>query len=275
MIFVFFIFYFSHAFLTFDFQLSCAWYRQNVSVEALLERVTHIAYDLLDADRVLIYFVDQTRGDMWCLLNKFNYLPSSTAALRIDETMSVDDVTVNPDVHSFRNRSKTFSSPSMKPASAIPVATLPRASSQRVSLCETESSSLMHSSASLISSCSIDFSLALFLLSLLSLRFHLYSYSALCSDLCWTVSTGFGLAGLVARTRTFEVVADATTDARHDPSYDRQFEYHTRALLCAPILDADGQAMAVLEARNRKSGTSHSCAMYLCICRRKNMLIFE
>lgn len=62
-----------------------------------------------------------------------------------------------------------------------------------------------------------------------------------------------GFAGQVARTGEPILVTDASFDARHDWSYDLQFEYSTRAILCMPILDADGQAMAVLEARNRKS----------------------
>jgi GAF domain-containing protein len=70
----------------------------------------------------------------------------------------------------------------------------------------------------------------------------------------WTVSSNIGFAGWVYRTGQSLRVANASIDSRFDASYDEQFDYHTLAVICAPIVDSQGQTIAVLEARNKKSG---------------------
>jgi hypothetical protein len=91
--------------------------RHNVTVDTLLERVTGIAYDLLDADRVLLYFVDHTHGEMWCLLNKYNYSASAAQDLKVDdEPQPSPAVARRP---SMLNRSRSLITPADAQASLI------------------------------------------------------------------------------------------------------------------------------------------------------------
>ena len=65
----------------------------------------------------------------------------------------------------------------------------------------------------------------------------------------------FGVAGSVAINGVGANIQDVSTDSRFDPTiYDIPFQFQTNSLLCMPIKDTDGSTIAVLEARNKKTG---------------------
>lgn len=62
------------------------------------------------------------------------------------------------------------------------------------------------------------------------------------------------LASHAARTRTMLNIADAHADPRHDGSWDRKSGFHTRAVLCYPIVDDAGKLYGCIQAVNKKRG---------------------
>lgn len=60
-----------------------------------------------------------------------------------------------------------------------------------------------------------------------------------------------GVAGFVAVTGQVLNIKDAYQDGRFDTSMDRQTGYHTRNLLCTPLLAHDGTVLGVAEAINK------------------------
>lgn len=64
-----------------------------------------------------------------------------------------------------------------------------------------------------------------------------------------------GIAGHVARTRQLVNVANAASDARFDPTYDREQQYRTETVLAVPLVATrDGRLLGVLEMLNNRGG---------------------
>ncbi|HEU4383946.1 MAG TPA: HD domain-containing phosphohydrolase [Anaeromyxobacteraceae bacterium] len=63
-----------------------------------------------------------------------------------------------------------------------------------------------------------------------------------------------GVAGAAATTGRPVNVPDAYADPRFHRAVDAATGYHTRTILCVPMLDAGGGVVGVLEALNRKEG---------------------
>jgi adenylate cyclase len=67
-----------------------------------------------------------------------------------------------------------------------------------------------------------------------------------------------GLAGYTARTGEVVNVADAYTDERFNPKFDRETGYVTRSVLCVPVLDREGNVTGVTQAINKQGGKFES-----------------
>jgi adenylate cyclase len=70
------------------------------------------------------------------------------------------------------------------------------------------------------------------------------------------VPIGEGIAGGVAATGERVNIADAYNDPRFNPEVDRRTGYRTRAILCAPVRDAGGRVVAVVQLLNRRDGAA-------------------
>lgn len=68
------------------------------------------------------------------------------------------------------------------------------------------------------------------------------------------VPLGRGIAGFVAQTGVALNLPDAYADPRFHRDVDVKTGYRTRSLLCTPILGADGRAMGVIQALNKRGG---------------------
>lgn len=64
---------------------------------------------------------------------------------------------------------------------------------------------------------------------------------------------GKGIAGYVAATGQALNIQDAYQDTRFNPSIDSITGYRTKSILCLPILDENGQCIAVAEAINKST----------------------
>ena len=64
---------------------------------------------------------------------------------------------------------------------------------------------------------------------------------------------GQGIAGWVARTGQPLLVPDTQSDPRFDPVFDRITNWHTRSVLCVPLM-VKGRVIGVLEALNKPKG---------------------
>lgn len=63
-----------------------------------------------------------------------------------------------------------------------------------------------------------------------------------------------GIAGYVARTGEIVHIDDAYADPRFNPEMDRRTGFRTRAILCVPLRDAQGNVFAVSQLLNRTDG---------------------
>jgi phosphoserine phosphatase RsbU/P len=63
-----------------------------------------------------------------------------------------------------------------------------------------------------------------------------------------------GIAGWVARHGETVRLDDAYQDSRFEPGMDRRLGYRTRALLCLPVRNKNGEIIGVLELLNKKTG---------------------
>lgn len=63
-----------------------------------------------------------------------------------------------------------------------------------------------------------------------------------------------GIAGLVAMTGEPLLITDAHADARFDPSFDKRTGYHTRNILCVPLLGPNDDALGVIQVINQLDG---------------------
>jgi len=66
---------------------------------------------------------------------------------------------------------------------------------------------------------------------------------------------GVGFCGHVAQTGEVVNVPDAYADPRFDPDTDAKTGYRTRTVLTLPVLDTEGEIVAVLQALNKREGT--------------------
>ena len=65
---------------------------------------------------------------------------------------------------------------------------------------------------------------------------------------------GRGVAGHVARTGEIVNLADAATDPRWAPEFDRRTGYHTGSMLAVPVAGADGHLRGVVQVLNKRAG---------------------
>jgi HD-GYP domain-containing protein (c-di-GMP phosphodiesterase class II) len=68
------------------------------------------------------------------------------------------------------------------------------------------------------------------------------------------IPIGVGLAGFVAQTGERVNLEDVYDDPRFDKSWDRKTGYRTRAMLCVPMLNRDGEVTGVIQTINKLSG---------------------
>ena len=68
------------------------------------------------------------------------------------------------------------------------------------------------------------------------------------------VPLGQGIAGTVAATAEVANIPDAYQDPRFDQSVDRRTGYRTRSILCAPVMDAQGEVIGVAQVLNKRDG---------------------
>jgi dual 3',5'-cyclic-AMP and -GMP phosphodiesterase 11 len=67
---------------------------------------------------------------------------------------------------------------------------------------------------------------------------------------------GVGIAGYVAATKQVLNIEDAYLDARFNPAIDQRTGYKTKSIMCLPILDENGECIAVAEAINKYNDIS-------------------
>jgi HD-GYP domain-containing protein (c-di-GMP phosphodiesterase class II) len=65
-----------------------------------------------------------------------------------------------------------------------------------------------------------------------------------------------GIAGYVARTGKVVNIPDAYQDERFNPDFDKKTGYRTRSVLAAPMTDAQGNRVGVVQVINKKDGTA-------------------
>lgn len=63
-----------------------------------------------------------------------------------------------------------------------------------------------------------------------------------------------GIAGSVARTRHPVNIPDAYQDDRFNPEVDRTTHYHTRSILCMPLVNREDKVIGVTQVLNKKTG---------------------
>jgi sigma-B regulation protein RsbU (phosphoserine phosphatase) len=68
------------------------------------------------------------------------------------------------------------------------------------------------------------------------------------------VAVGSGIAGHVARTGEVLNVPDAYLDERFNPETDRQTDFRTRSILCAPLVGHSGKLLGVIQVLNKAGG---------------------
>jgi len=63
-----------------------------------------------------------------------------------------------------------------------------------------------------------------------------------------------GIAGYVAQKAEVVNIKDAYADARFNPEIDKKTGYHTKTILCAPLLNHKNEVVGVLQLLNKKDG---------------------
>lgn len=88
---------------------------------------------------------------------------------------------------------------------------------------------------------------------------ELYSLIALGAEIREIrLSVGKGIAGFVAKSGRVLNIPDAYKDPRFNPDFDRKTGYHTKSVLAAPMTDALGHRIGVIQVINKKDGTVFS-----------------
>ena len=65
---------------------------------------------------------------------------------------------------------------------------------------------------------------------------------------------GVGVAGEVAKSRMGINIKDAYNDPRFNPDFDMKTGYHTRSILCLPMISINGDLVGVIQVLNKKGG---------------------
>lgn len=68
------------------------------------------------------------------------------------------------------------------------------------------------------------------------------------------VPAGTGIAGHVMNTGETINIADAYADPRFNPEVDRKSGFHTRSILCQPVVNYQGQRIGVVQVLNKQGG---------------------
>jgi phosphoserine phosphatase RsbU/P len=66
------------------------------------------------------------------------------------------------------------------------------------------------------------------------------------------IPVGVGIAGTVAKTRTAINIPDTYADARFNPNFDKETGYHTRSMLCMPLIGNGDKLIGVIQVLNKK-----------------------
>jgi adenylate cyclase len=61
-----------------------------------------------------------------------------------------------------------------------------------------------------------------------------------------------GIAGWVAQNKTILNIEDAYSDERFNPEVDKKTGYHTRSILCGPVINLEGELLGVVQIINKK-----------------------
>lgn len=67
------------------------------------------------------------------------------------------------------------------------------------------------------------------------------------------IPIGTGIAGWVAQKRQAVVISNARLDPRFSPEVDHSFHFHTRSMLCVPVVYAS-KVLGVIQALNKEDG---------------------
>lgn len=73
-------------------------------------------------------------------------------------------------------------------------------------------------------------------------------------DLLHVALSGTSIVSLAARTQQAVNIADAYADSRFDPSIDEADNYHTRNILCVPMINRQSEVIGVFEVVNKIDG---------------------
>jgi phosphoserine phosphatase RsbU/P len=65
---------------------------------------------------------------------------------------------------------------------------------------------------------------------------------------------GVGIAGEVAKTQKAINIKDPYADPRFNPDFDKKTGYHTRSILCLPMISINGNLVGVIQVLNKKGG---------------------
>ena len=68
------------------------------------------------------------------------------------------------------------------------------------------------------------------------------------------VPFGTGICGRVAATRQLENIADPYHDPSFDSSWDKQTGFHTRNMLCVPLITHEDKVVGVVQVLNKREG---------------------
>jgi sigma-B regulation protein RsbU (phosphoserine phosphatase) len=71
---------------------------------------------------------------------------------------------------------------------------------------------------------------------------------------------GVGIAGTVATTRAPINIPDTYADARFNPDFDKETGYHTRSILCMPLIGNGDKLIGVIQVLNKKDQVAFSAA---------------
>ncbi|MBF0610750.1 MAG: GAF domain-containing protein [Magnetococcales bacterium] len=78
-----------------------------------------------------------------------------------------------------------------------------------------------------------------------------------------TLNINMGIAGVVAVTGESLIIQDAVNDPRFDSSSDLKSGYHTRSILCVPLVTSSDEVIGVVEAINKLEGGFTDDDLYL------------